>query len=160
MFFCEIWTKVNEFYKWVKGFNSKLFFFSNSNKSGHLLCFKQSKCLCYDCNFKEIYWYSIYLTQNSQLVIERSTFDQCYSTPIRLENESIAEIISSKISNATCNGICLYEGSKATLQNTTIENCICGIDSYSKSKIKENKTYFTKKKFCQSTLSYRSLGIF
>jgi hypothetical protein len=103
--------------------------FSNSNNYFYLIYFNQSQCFCSDCSFHSINYCSIYIDNESQLLLEQSTLDKCSSTPVLLYNNSSGEIFNSKFINSQLDGISILERSKVKIQDTYFKNCSSGIVS-------------------------------
>jgi hypothetical protein len=85
------------------------------------------------------------------LYLERSVFNQCDSASIYIDNNSTAEIFTSKISNSNLEEIYLDNESKLKAQNTIFENCLSSIPAYSNSKANASDCVFNKMRACSAS---------
>jgi hypothetical protein len=92
------------------------------------------------------------------MLVERSTFDKCYHTPIYVQNNSSGNVFNCKISNTTFSGIYIENKSKLNIQDVTFENCQNLLYLEKNSEIDASNCHFLKMREYSVYCQYSSIA--
>jgi hypothetical protein len=88
--------------------------------------------------------HAISIYNKSQLSLNQSSFDNWAWSSIYIDDNSVGEVFTVKISNSNYSGVLIGNGSKLNIHDTIIQNCRDGISCFGKSEVNASDCKFNK----------------